>query len=72
MNVLTFVLHSTMKHSCLLTDLEYFDTVLEEHKVMYPDGTSYYITKDDSCMFLVVMFFVISLGRLRRTSPGRR
>ena len=28
-------------------DIEYFNTTLEEYKVINPDGTSHYITKDE-------------------------
>ena len=30
-----------------IVDIMYFNTALEEYKVVYPDGTSDYIRKDD-------------------------
>lgn len=38
-NVINLFLHS-MKHSYLLTDIEYFDTTIEEYKFMYPVAIS--------------------------------
>ena len=43
-NVLILFLFS-MKYSHLLTILGYFNTTLEEYKVIYRDGTSDYITE---------------------------
>ena len=45
-NVLILFLFS-MKHPYLLILLGYFNTTLEEDKVIYPNGTSNYIAKDD-------------------------
>ena len=54
-NVLNLFLH-LLKYSYLLTNIEYFNTTLEEYKVMHPDGTSEYIIKDDFDGVKVILF----------------
>ena len=44
-----------MKHSYLLMLPGYFNTTLEKCKVIYPDGTFDYITKEESSCVQVIL-----------------
>ena len=47
--------------------IKYFDTTLEEYKVVYPNRTSNYITKDD---FDYVKVILLSLNVLKKYKPS--
>ena len=39
-------------------DIEYFNTALEEYKVIYPNGTSGYIKRDDFGDVQIILLWV--------------
>ena len=47
--------------------IKHFDTTLEEYKVVYPNRTSNYITKDD---FDYVKVILLSLNALKKYKPS--